>query len=293
VAAGRGFVRDAARRRVLIGILAAVAAVEVGLPLVLWFARDRLMFFPSAEPPAESGLPGFPAGVDANLVHVTRPDGRRLAAYDARPRGAPDAGPVVIFLHGNAGNLAMRAAMLGDFVLGTRCRVLAIDWSGFGGNEGSPSEREVCADGIAAFDHLRGAGVPGTRIVLYGESIGGAVALAVAAERPCAGVVVQSSFSSLSSMALRVYPWLPLTALLARGSFPSAERAKGLTAPILVAHGTRDTIVPFAEGEKLKAAAGARAELLPIEGADHNDLLFHAGDEYLAGLGERFRRWTD
>ena len=76
-------------------------------------------------------------------MHVVRPDGRRLAAYDARPRGAADEGPVVIFLHGNAGNLATRAPLLGDFVLGTRCRVLAIDWSGFGGNEGSPSEREV------------------------------------------------------------------------------------------------------------------------------------------------------
>ena len=276
----------------MIGLLAAVAAVEVGLPIVLWFARDRLMFFPSAEPPAESGLPGFPAGVDANLVHVVRPDGRRLAAYDARPRGAADEGPVVIFLHGNAGNLATRAPLLGDFVLGTRCRVLAIDWSGFGGNEGSPSEREVCADGVAAFDHLRAAGVPEKRIVLYGESIGGAVALAVAAERPCAGVVVQSSFSSLSSMALRVYPWLPLTALLARGSFPSAERAKGLAAPMLIAHGTRDSIVPFSEGEALKAAAGERAELLPIEGADHNDFMFIAGEEYLAAVGEKCRAWT-
>ena len=276
----------------MIGVLAAVAAIEVGLPLVLWFARDRIMFFPSAEPTAAEGLPGFRAGVDAHLVEVVRPDGRRLAAYDVRPSGSADGGPVVLYLHGNAGNLAMRAPMLGEFARGTGCRVLAPDWSGFGGNEGSPSEREVVADGLAAFDHLRAAGVPAARIVLYGESIGGAVALAVAAERPCAGVVAQSSFSSLSSMALKVYPWLPLTALLARGSFPSAERARALRSPLLVVHGTRDTIVPFAEGEKLKAAAGERGELLRIEGADHNDLLFLAGDEYLAGLAERFRRWT-
>ena len=277
----------------MIGVLAAIAAIEVGLPLVLWFARDRLMFFPYADPPAAAALGGFGAGVGARVVEVVRPDGRRLAAYDARPAGTPDGGPVVLFLHGNAGNLAMRAGILGDFVRGTGCRVLAIDWSGFGGNEGSPSEDEVVADALAAIDHLRAAGVPAERLVLYGESIGGAVALAAAAQRPCAGVVAQSSFSSLSSMALRVYPWLPLTALLAQGSFPSAERARALGVPLLVAHGTRDTIVPFAEGEALHRAAGPRGELLPIEGADHNDFLAVAGDAYLRALAERFRAWTE
>lgn len=275
----------------MIALLAGLAAVEIVLPLLLWLARDRLIFFPDPDPPAEAGLPYFGAAV--RVVRVVRPDGRRLAAYDARPAGAAEGGPVVLFLHGNAGNLANRASLLGDFVRGTGCRLLAPDWSGYGGNEGSPSEEEVVADGLAAYDHLRAEGVEAGRIVLYGESLGGAVALAVAAERPCAGVVAQSSFSSLSSMALRIYPWLPLTALLARGSFPSADRARGLTVPLLVAHGTRDSIVPFAEGRALAEAAGARGELLPVEGADHNDFLSVAGEAYLRGLGDRFRRWTE
>jgi pimeloyl-ACP methyl ester carboxylesterase len=276
----------------VIALLSVLVAVEVVLPVLLWLARDRLLFFPDPDPPATAGLPRFGPAVEARVVEVVRPDGRRLQSYDARPAGAGDGGPVVLFLHGNAGNLARRAGILGEFVRGTGCRVLAPDWSGFGGNGGSPSEDEVVADALAALDHLRAEGVPGERVVLYGECIGGAVALAVAAERPCAGVVAQSSFSSLSSMALRVYPVLPLAALLARGSFPSAERARRLRVPLLVAHGTRDSVVPPAEGRALHEAAGARGEWLPVEGADHNDFFDTAGGDYLRGLGERFRRWA-
>jgi hypothetical protein len=275
------------------GLLLLLLAIEVGLPLLLFALRSRLLFFPSASPRAAAEVPALAdRGIEGRVVEVVRPDGRRLQAYDVRPEGAADAGPVVLFLHGNAGNIAWRAPLLAGFVRGTGARTLMPDYSGFGGNEGSPSEDEVVADGLAAYDHLRAAGVPAGRIVLYGESIGGAVAVAVAARRECAGVVLQSSFSSTSSMALRVYPWLPLAALLVRGSFRSADRVSGIRAPILVTHGTRDSIVPFDEGRALHAAAGPSAEFLPVEGADHNDFLDVAGEPFLRGLGDRFRRWT-
>lgn len=272
--------------------LTALLALEVGLPLLLYALRHRIMFFPDRSPEAWQGLASVGKGVDAALVEVVRPDGRRLAAYDARPEGAKDAGPVVLYLHGNAGNLALRADLCGALVRGTGARVLMLEYSGFGGTPGSPTETDTVADGIAAFDHLVAAGVAPSRIVLYGESIGGAVALAVATKRKPAGVVAQSSFSSLSSMALRVYPWLPLAALFVRGSFRSADNAVAYGGPVLVVHGERDSIVPLAEGKALAAAAGARGELLVIPGADHNDLVDLGGNAYLRGLAERFRRWT-
>jgi hypothetical protein len=226
-------------------------------------------------------------GVAADVVAIGR-----LEAIDARPAGAADAGPVVLYLHGNAGNIAGRAGLLGDFVRGTGARVLMVGYSGYGGSAGTPSEEAVVADGIAAYDHLRASGVPASRIVLYGESIGGAVAAAVAEKRECAGVVFQSTFASVSSMALQVYPWMPLAAVLTRGSFPNMDRVQRISCPMLVVHGDRDEVIPFMQGKALHRAAAPRADFLVIPGARHNDLMEVGGAEYLRGLGDRFRKWT-
>lgn len=274
-------------------LLALLLVVQIALPLFVYLWRDRLIFLPSVRPGPEEGLSLFGEAVRARLLRIQRPDGRALAAYDLLPessQGAPL--PVVIFLHGNAGNIALRAPLLQAFVRGTGARTILLDYSGYGGNEGSPSEREVYRDGLAAYDHVAATVAPPGRIVLYGESLGGAVALKVAAERPVAGIVLQSCFSSASSMALRIYPWLPLTALLAYGSFPNLDRVEKVDAPLLIVHGQRDRIIPFAEGRRLHRAAPADAEFLAIEGAGHNDLFEVAGPEYLSLLGERFRRWA-
>ena len=268
--------------------------VEIGLPLVLFFLRDRVVFLPSARPAPEEGLRWLGARVEVELVRIPRADGRQLAAFDARPvTGFSPQGPVVIFFHGNAGNIAGRAPLLEDFVAGTRARTVLFDYSGYGGNEGSPSEKEARSDGVAVYDYLIAGGVPPERIVLYGESLGAAVALAVASQRECAGVVAQSPFSSLSSMALRVYPWMPLVALLARGAFPSVELVREMEVPLLIVHGTRDEIIPFAEGQRLHAAAPPDAEFLPVEGAGHNDFFAIAGPDYLELVGDRLRSWTE
>jgi fermentation-respiration switch protein FrsA (DUF1100 family) len=271
-------------------LLVVLVAVEVVVPVLLLIGCNSILFHPGATRP-ESGLLTIEKD-GGRLVRVARPDGRRLAAYDVAPPGLPPDAPVVLYLHGNAGDIAGRAWTAARFARVAQVRLLMPDWSGFGGNEGSPSETELNTDALAAYDHLFADGVPAARIVVYGESIGGAPALFVAKERPVAGVAVQSTFSSLSSMALRVYPWMPLGALLVAGSFPNTDRIAALDVPVLVVHGRNDAIVPFAEGERLFAAAKPGAEFLPVEGADHNDLFDVAGDDYLRGLGERFRKWT-
>lgn len=271
-------------------LLTLLAIVEIGVPLMLLIGCNSLLFYPADRPLPEEAL-GRLGDVDARVVRVVRPDGRRLAAYDVTPRGAPADVPVVLFLHGNAGNIAQRAGLAARFARIAEVRLLMPDYSGYGGNEGSPSEDEINADSLAAYDHLVADGVDAARIVVFGESIGGAPALFVATERRVSGVVAQSTFSSLSSMALRVYWWMPLAALFVLGDFPSADRIAALEVPVLIVHGTNDRIVPIGEGERL-AAAQPKAEFLRLEGADHNDLFEIAGDDYLRGLGERFRRWT-
>lgn len=271
-------------------LVALVAVVEVVLPLALALAKGRILFYPSAEPAPETCLSRF-RGMDGRVVRVARPDGRKLAAYDVRPSDLPAEAPVVLFLHGNAGNIATRADLAAWFARAARVRLLMPDYSGYGGNEGSPSEDELDAEALAAYDHLVADGVDPTRIVVFGESIGGGPALHLATTRRVAGVALQSTLSSLSSMALRVYPWMPLTAVFVRGSFDNAGRIADVDAPVLIVHGTIDSIVPFAEGERL-AAARPNAEFLRVADAGHNDLFDVAGEAYLRGLGDRFRRWT-
>jgi len=279
--------------RPMSSLLLFLVLIEVLLPVLLYLGRNRLIFFPSARPGPEAGLAFLRGTADVRAIRIRRADARLLAAYDVRPLDAEDdGGPVVIFFHGNAGNIAYRAPLIEEFVRGTATRTVLPDYSGYGGSQGSPSEDEVCRDGLAVYEHLVAQGVAPERMVLYGESLGGAVALAVAAQRPIGGVVLQSSFSSLSSMALRLYPWLPLSALLARGAFPNAERIRELGVPLLVVHGTRDEIIPFAEGQRLYRAAPAGAEWLAVEGAGHNDFFEVAGEGYLRLLGQRFRAWT-
>ncbi len=274
-------------------LLLLLALFQIALPLFLFLIRDKLIFFPSNRPAPEEGLRWATGAAEIELVRIRRADGRLLAAYDARPKPAADLEqPVAIFFHGNAGNIASRVSLLEDFVVGTGTRTLLFDYSGYGGNAGSPSEKEVYRDGVAAYDHLIADGVPPERIVFYGESLGTAVALGVAEQRPCAGIVLQSGFASLSSLGLRIYPWLPLSALLVKGSFPSLERVKRLGTPLLVAHGTRDEVIPFAEGKKLHAAAPAGTEFLPVVGAGHNDFFGVAGPTYLQLVGNRFRSWA-
>ncbi|MHC4821565.1 MAG: alpha/beta hydrolase [Planctomycetota bacterium] len=275
------------------GLVVALVVVEVALPLLMVAVKDRMMFFPMKEPPPSTAL-DVPWVKDwIELVRVERPDGRRLAAYDAVPPGwNAETGPCVLFFHGNAGNIAGRVGTLQAFARESGARIIMPDYSGYGGNEGSPSEKEVVMDGLATWDHAEALGIPPDRIILFGESLGGAVALAVAEQRDCAGVAVQSTFSSLSSMAMSLYPWMPLASLLVKGSFPSSKRAAALKVPLLVVHGDEDSIIPPSQGRKLHEAATEPKEFLAIPGAGHNDLFMVAGDEYLRSLGERFSRWT-
>lgn len=283
----------ARHRPMLTAFLLTLAFVEIGIPALLFLMRNRVVFLPSQRPTAEEGLSLMRGRAEVELVKLRRSDGRTLAAYDSTPLGMGDLqAPVILFLHGNGGNIAGRAPMLEDFVAGTGLRTLMPDYSGYGGNPGTPSEAEVYEDAVAAFDWLVAEGVAAERIVLYGESLGAAVALGLAERRACAGVVAQSAFSSLSSMAFEAYPWIPLAGLLARTSFPSARRAGELQVPLLVVHGARDGIVPFTEGEKLHQAARPGTEFLAIEGAGHNDLLAVAGRSFLESLGDRLRSWV-
>lgn len=216
---------------------------------------DSFTFFPSREMSAP------PAGVSERWIQT--PDGERLHAWLA---GAAT-GPTLIWSHGNAGNIASRAGVL-QVLAGRGLRVLAYDYRGYGRSTGSPSEAGVHRDALAVYDDEVRQGTPAGAIVCFGESLGGAVSIALAVERPCAGVVVVSTFTSLADVARRHYG--PLGALAGK-RFDSLARIARLQVPLLVAHGDQDEIVPFEQGERLFGAAPEPKRFYRVAGARHDD----------------------
>jgi pimeloyl-ACP methyl ester carboxylesterase len=221
---------------------------------------DGLVFFP------DRAVPDPPPGVEERRFAAS--DGVRLHAWWAGP---PDAPATLLWSHGNGGNIAGRVDVL--CALAARgVGVLAYDYRGYGRSEGEPSEEGVHRDVLGAWDHLRARGVAPGRIVAFGESLGAAVSVRLATERPCAGLVLVSPFTRLADVA-RVH-YGPL-GVLAGTRFDTVARIGRVRGPLLVAHGDRDEIVPFALGVRLFEAAPEPKRFLRLEGAAHNDVFDH------------------
>ena len=238
----------------------APASLGIGLILLAGCRLvnlDGLIFFP------ERGAPAPPAGIAERWFMAA--DGVRLHAWFVEP---PPGGPMLVWSHGNGGNVAGRAGVV--LALATRgVGVLAYDYRGYGRSDGRPSEPGVYRDAEAAYDEVRAAGVPASQVVAFGESLGGAVSIYLATRRPCAAVAVVSTFTCLRDVARHHYGML---AALAGARFDARARLGELSVPILVAHGDEDELVPFTLGEQLFEAARPPRRFLRVAGAHHNDI---------------------
>jgi len=188
----------------------------------------------------------------------------------------------VLLCHGNAGNAGDRV-LHAALLTAAGFDVLLFDYRGYGRSTGSPSEGGLYRDARAARSALLSEpGVDAGRIVYLGESLGGAVALALALEHPPRGLVLQSTFTSVRDMAREHYPFLP--AGLVPDAYPSLRRIRGLRVPLLVLHGDRDDIVPLAHGRALHDAAPREKRLHVFPGLGHNDLVDGAGPGYAEAI---------
>ena len=270
--------------RVGITLLVVVAVLGAALGL-LWLFQRRLLYFPSPGPvpPAASVLPG------AEDVTFETADGLRLAGWfvPAPPGGPADrvgrARPAVLVCNGNGGDRSMRAPLAAALAR-MGLAVLLFDYRGYGGNPGHPTEEGLAADARAALGYLAGRPeVDPERVIYFGESLGAAVALRLATERPPAALVLRSPFASLAEVGRRHYPVLPVSLLL-RDRYDSAALAGRLDAPLLVVAGGRDQIVPAGHSRRLFDAAPQPKRLVVLDGADHNDDELLAGPRLLAEL---------
>jgi uncharacterized protein len=236
-----------------------------------------LVYLPSRrilETPAAAGLP-----FEELTIETT--DGERLHGWWV----PAETGPVlahVLLCHGNAGNVGDRvlhAALLSE----AGFDVLLFDYRGYGRSTGRPSEDGTGRDAAAARAALLDRpGVDPARLVYLGESLGAAVALALALDHPPAGLVLQSAFTSIRDMARRHYPFVPRA--LVPDAYRSLEGIGELHAPLLVVHGEDDDIVPLLHGEELYAAAPEPKQLEVLRGVGHNDLIALAGEAWAGAI---------
>lgn len=224
---------------------------------------------------------------DVEVVGFTTADGLELTAWLLAPEGGAAAAVSTILLApGNAGNRAGRVPTARGLVARGHA-VLLLDYRGYGGNPGSPSQEGLVADARAARDHLDArAEIDADRVVYLGESIGTAVVAALAAERPPAALVLRSPFPELADVGRSAYPFLPIRTLL-RDRYPTLEFLAEVQVPILVVVGSEDRIVPNRLSVEVAEATGA--QLVEIAGAGHNDPELFVGDRFLDAVDVQVR----
>ncbi len=244
------------------GAVLVLAVLYAAMCAGLYGVQRRIVFVNagSRPDPAVSGVPGV------EVLAVGTADGLVLNAWFMAP---PPGGRVALFLHGNAGTIGHRAGRIAPFAA-AGWGVLLLDWRGYGGNPGDPSEEGLALDARAAYDLLRARGHAADRIVIWGESLGTAFAVRLGGDVPAAAVVLEAPFTSMLDMARRQYPFVPADRLL-KDRLESLARIPRVAAPVLVMHGSDDRLIPPGMGRAL-AAAARDGRFVLIDGATHNTL---------------------
>jgi len=257
--------------------LAVALALYVGAALVLYLRQRSLMYFPETirTTPTQAGLP------EAAEVDLIAADGVHSLAWHVSPRAGQ---PVVLYFHGNGGALRYRVGRFRN-LLEQGIGLVALEYRGYGGLAGTPTEAGLIADAEAAYDFAAAHYAP-QQVVLWGESLGSGVAVALAAEKPVGRVILEAPFTSAAAVAAERYWYMPVR-LLMKDQYRSDERIEKVTAPVLILHGVHDEVVPYAMGERLFELTKAPKHIVRFLDGHHEDLdangALHAVGRFLAG----------
>ena len=246
------------------GALAMLVVVGTVITLLTVLQR-QLIYFPDSSrvPPAADVIDG------ARDVTLHTSDGLELTAWFVPPAsGVRDLEHAVLVAPGNGGNRSGRADLARE-LSGRGLAVLLLDYRGYGGNPGSPSEEGLARDADAALDALADLGYAPERTIYFGESLGTGVVAALQARRTPAGVVLRSPFTELADVGSHHYPWLPVRWLL-KDRFPVVEHIAKTDVPVTVIYGSRDSVVPSEQSAAVAEAAPTLVEKVVFR-ADHND----------------------
>ena len=264
--------------RTLISLLTVAASIYVLLALTLYLLQGKMVFLSNLPGRALTASPGN-IGLEYEDVYLTTSDDERLHGWYAP---ASKSKGVVLFFHGNAGNISHRLDSIGIFQqLGLDTFI--IDYRGYGQSTGKTTEQGTYLDAQAAWSYLvEKRGIPADRIIIFGRSLGGAIGTWLGAQHAPAAVIIESSFTSGVDMARRLYPFLPVR-LITRLRYPVAQYASRLECPVLVVHSRNDEIIPFAMGQSIFAAVKQRKSFLELRG-DHNNGFYISRHDYFEGM---------
>jgi uncharacterized protein len=268
------------------GIVLLIVIGYLGLLVLLRLNESRLVYFPGSErrltpPPAQLQLP-------VQRVSIRTEDGLSLGSWVIRA-GPDSSGYWLVICHGNAGNLSefgRPAHYAGLRALGLS--LLAFDYRGYGESEGAPTESGLYQDADASYRYLREElGVAPGKIVIFGHSLGSAVAVELATREPAAGLILDGALLSGVARGQELYPWLPVR-LIARNRFESDRKVGRLTLPKLFLHARADDVVPIHHGERLFALAPEPKRFVPLAGG-HGDAFLVDSTAYFGAIGAFLR----
>ena len=252
-----------------------IVFVFLGLMAILYIFQSRLIYYPLYQ------WVTTPMAIDLNYdtVFFKTKDGVKLSGWfipAQEPRG------IVLFCHGNAGNISHRLDSIQVFNrLGLS--VFILDYRGYGKSEGKPTEKGTYLDAEAAIQYLvQERQVSPTEIIIFGRSLGGAIAAHLAKDYPPRALILESTFTSIPDMAKVIYPFLPVS-LLVRFHYTTREYVQKITCPLLIIHSPEDDMIPFQQGRYLFEAAREPKEFLEISGS-HNEGFIKSGEDYEGGL---------
>lgn len=249
-------------------VLLTLALGYATVVLLLYVFQRNLMYFPGGAP----GLPTATLAPEMTVHAIVAGDRTETISWFARP---PEGGKIVVFYHGNAGNIGDRDFKARHFI-DRGYGVMLVGYRGFGGSAGKPTEAGLYADARAAIAFLQSEGYGPRDLVLYGESMGSGIAVQMAKElaesdTSVSGVILEAPFTSMADAAAFHYPWLPAR-LLVRDRYDSLAKIGNIDAPLLVIHGDLDRTVPEPLGKQLFSAAIEPKEGIWLGGAGHVNL---------------------
>ena len=264
----------------------ALAIFATMILLMALFERS-LIFFPTRYPDGlwdtKAVARGSGCVIDDHFFAAR--DGVRLHGWWCRRLDASADQPVLLFFHGNAGNLIHRAELLIELATRTRAGVFVVGYRGYGRSEGRPSEDGLYLDARAAWRHLtKEMDIGADRIVIFGKSLGGAVAVDLAMEAPAVGLIIESSFTSIGDMAGAHYPFVPR--FMIRTRMDSVGKIMAVSYPKLFIHSRNDQVVPYRLGRALYEAASEPKSFHEVVGSGHNETWIVGGDAYFEALSE-------
>lgn len=268
--------------KTLMSLMLLAAGLYLLFGLMLYLFQGSMVFLSSMPGRALTATPAD-IGLPFEDVEIETSDGETIHGWYV---AAPESRGVLLFFHGNAGNISHRLESIAIFH-GLGLDVLIVDYRGYGQSSGKTSEQGTYRDAQAAWDFLvEDRGVPSSRIVIFGRSLGGAVGAWLASGTRPAGLIVESAFTSGEDMARRIYPIYPAR-LLTRLKYPVIDYLRELAVPLLLVHSRDDEIIPFEMARALYDAAPQPKRLLELRG-DHNGGFWISREAYLPGLGKFF-----